>query len=97
MAGAVIQSGSRIGINSIINTRASVDHDCVIGNHVHISPGVTLSGGVEIGTCSHIGTGSTVIQGIVIGNSCLAAAGAVVTKDVIAGVKVRGVPAREFA
>lgn len=71
MAGAVIQPGSKIGLNSIINTRASVDHDCIIGDHVHIAPGVTLSGGVSVGACSHIGTGATVIQGISIGNGCL--------------------------
>lgn len=97
MAGAVIQPGSCIGMNSIINTRASVDHDCTIYDHVHIAPGVTLSGGVAVGACSHIGTGATVIQGISINNGCLVAAGAVVTKDISDGAKVRGVPAQEFA
>jgi UDP-perosamine 4-acetyltransferase len=96
MAGAVIQPGSSIGINSIINTRASVDHDCIIGDHVHIAPGVTLSGGVSVETGSHIGTGATVIQGVSVGRGCLVAAGAVVTKVLVEGAKVRGVPAREF-
>lgn len=96
MAGAVIQPSSRIGINSIINTRASVDHDCTIGDHVHIAPGVIFSGCVKIGTGSHIGTGATVIQGVSIGIGCLVAAGAVVIKDIANGVMVRGVPAREF-
>lgn len=96
MAGAVIQPGSRIGIDSIINTRASVDHDCIIGDYVHIAPGVTLSGGVTVGRCSHIGTGATVTQGISIDNRCLVAAGAVVTRNMAEGAKVRGVPAREF-
>src|SRR5690606_3976184 len=36
MAGAIIQPAVTIGANSLINTRASVDHDCVIGSHVHI-------------------------------------------------------------
>lgn len=31
MAGAIIQPGCHIGANSIINTKASVDHDCQIG------------------------------------------------------------------
>ncbi|HIJ94495.1 MAG TPA: acetyltransferase [Desulfuromonadales bacterium] len=97
MAGVVIQPGSHIGNNCIINTRASADHDCIIGDHVHIAPGVTMSGGVTVGTCSHIGTGATVIQGLSIGNGCLVAAGAVVTKNIIDGAMVRGVPAREFA
>jgi UDP-perosamine 4-acetyltransferase len=96
IAGVVIQPGSRIGINSIINTSASVDHDCIIADHVHIAPGVTLSGGVKVGECSHIGTGATLIQGISIGSACLVAAGAVVTKDIADGAMVRGVPARKF-
>jgi sugar O-acyltransferase (sialic acid O-acetyltransferase NeuD family) len=97
MAGAVIQPGSSIGCNVIINTRASLDHDCIICNHVHIAPGVTLSGGVSVGECSHIGTGATLIQGISIGRDCIVAAGAVVTKNIADGTMVRGVPAREFA
>lgn len=96
MAGAVIQPGSRIGINSIINTRTSVDHDCTIGGHIHIAPGVTLSGMVTVGKLTHIGTGATVIQGITIGCGCLIAAGAVVTKDIVDGARVQGIPAREF-
>jgi UDP-perosamine 4-acetyltransferase len=96
MAGAVIQTGCRIGFNSIVNTRASVDHDCAVGDHVHIAPGVTISGGVKVGNGVHIGTGATIIQGVSIGSYCLVAAGAVVTRDMIAGTMVRGVPAREF-
>lgn len=55
MAGAIIQAGSRVLENTIINTKASIDHDCTIGPHVHIAPGVTLSGGVRIDEGSHIG------------------------------------------
>lgn len=94
MAGAVIQPGCSIGINSIINTRASVDHDCSIGDHVHIAPGVTLSGGVTVGQTGHIGTGATVIQGIHVGAGSVIGAGALVLKDVPPSVTVVGVPAR---
>ena len=97
MAGAVIQPGASIGGNSIVNTRASVDHDCVIAAHVHVAPGVTMSGGVRVGEATHIGTAAAVIQGVSIGRGCLVAAGAVVTRDIADGAKVRGVPAREFA
>ena len=94
MAGVVIQPGTQIGQNTIVNTRASIDHDCRIGDHVHVAPGVTLSGGVTIGSGGHIGTGATVIQGISIGPNSLVAAGAVVVRDVEEGTTVRGVPAR---
>jgi sugar O-acyltransferase (sialic acid O-acetyltransferase NeuD family) len=81
MAGCVIQTGADIGANSIVNTRASVDHDCRIGETVHIAPGVTLSGGVRVGDRVHIGTGAVVIQGVTIGADSLVAAGAVVYRD----------------
>ena len=49
MAGAVIQANVRIGEHCIINTGASVDHDCVLGDFVHVAPGTHLCGGVEVG------------------------------------------------
>lgn len=63
-AGVVINPGTRIGKNAIINTNSSVDHDCKIGDFVHIAPGVTLSGGVEVKNEVHIGTGAKVIQNV---------------------------------
>lgn len=95
MAGAVIQAGCHVGMNTVINTGSIVDHDCHIGDHAHISPGVTLSGGVRVGENAHIGTGATVIQGIQIGRNSLVAAGAVVIRDVPEDVTVAGVPAKE--
>ena len=95
MAGVVIQPGSVIGRNVIINTRASIDHDCIIGDHVHVAPGVTLSGGVRIGAGAHIGTGATVIQGVAIGENSMIGAGSAVLTDVAAGSVVVGIPAKE--
>lgn len=95
MAGAIVQPGCRIGADSIINTQASVDHDCYIGAHVHIAPGVILSGGVTIKQQTHLGTGSVVIQNITIGSHCMIAAGAVVTQNLKHSVRVMGVPAQE--
>lgn len=96
MAGAIIQPGSRIGLDTIVNTKASVDHDCIIGDHVHIAPGVTISGGVRVGNGVHIGTGAIVIQGINIADGSLVGAGSLVLKDVPNNTKVKGVPAREI-
>ena len=94
MAGAVIHIGAQIGENSIVNTKASVDHDCVIGAHVHIAPGVTLSGGVIVGDESHIGTGATVVQGVHIDKNVTVGAGAVVVCDLNTQKTFCGVPAR---
>lgn len=93
MSGAVVQSGVLIGANTILNTRCSVDHDCVIGAHTHLAPGVTLSGTVSIGQTCHLGTGATVIQNINIGLESIVAAGAVVIRNIPARTAVCGVPA----
>lgn len=93
MAGAVINVGSRIGDNSVINTRAALDHDCRIGCHVHIAPGSVISGGVKIGDGTHIGTGSSIIQCINVGINSVIGAGSVVVKDIPDNVKAYGVPA----
>ena len=97
MAGAILQPGSRVGANAIVNTGAIIDHDCVIGAHAHVAPGVTLSGGVHIGAGAHVGTGASIIQGIQVGAGSVVGAGAVVINDVPAGVTMVGVPARILA
>lgn len=91
---AVIQADTYVGDHVIVNTTASVDHDCAIGHFVHLAPGVLLAGHVKIGENSLIGMGSIVVPGITIGRNCLVAAGSVVTKDIPDGTVVRGNPAR---
>jgi len=97
MAGVVVQPGSCLGPNVIINTGASVDHDCWIDAHAHIAPGVTLSGDVHIGEGAHIGTGASIIQGVNVGAASIVGAGAVVVGDVPEGITVVGVPAGPIA
>ena len=94
MAGTIVQAGALIGANTLLNTRCSIDHDCIIGAHTHIAPGVTLSGNVTVGQTCHLGVGSTVIQGITIGHNTLVAAGAVVINNIPQNAAVCGVPAK---
>lgn len=96
MARSTVMIGSKIGDNTIINTAASVDHDCDIGKHVHIAPGVVLSGNVTVGDYTHIGTGANIIQGVNIGKNVLIAAGAVVVTDIPDNIRVAGVPAQKM-
>ena len=94
VAGAVINGFARLGRCCIINTSCSVDHDCVLGDYVHISPGAHLAGQVRVGDRSWIGIGAVVREGITIGSDVVVAAGAVVVSDVADGQTVTGVPAR---
>lgn len=94
MQGTVIQSCVKIGKHCIINTSASVDHDCQIEDYVHISPNATICGGVSIGEGTQVGAGAVIIPGIKVGKWSLIAAGAVVLKDVPDNVMVLGNPGR---
>ena len=94
VAGAVINAEARIDDFSIINTHASVDHDCWVGEGAHVCPGSTLAGNVRIGSLAFIGAGATVIPGTTIGQHATIGAGASVLKDVPDGASAWGVPAR---
>ncbi len=93
-AGVVVNVDARIGDNCIVNTSASVDHDCVVEDHVHLCPGVRLAGMVRIGQGSMLGTGAVVLPGVSVGSECVIGAGAVVNRDLPDRVMAYGVPCR---
>jgi len=94
MANTAINSGTKIGENVIINTGATVDHDCVLEDYVHISPGAHLAGNVYVGELTHIGIGASLIQGVKIGRNVIIGAGAAVINDLPDNVTAVGVPAK---
>ena len=93
-AGAVLNPGARIGRHAIINTRASVDHDCVLEDYVQVAPGATLGGGVVCGEASLIGIGAAVRQTVRIGRKVIVGVGAAVVSALPDRVVAVGVPAR---
>lgn len=93
MAGAVVNPGVIIGKGCIINTCSSVDHDCKIGDFVHISVGAHVAGTVGIGHRTWIGVGATVTNNVNICGDCMVGAGAVVIKDIRKPGTYIGLPA----
>lgn len=83
-----------LGRACIVNTGAIVDHECRLGDGVHIAPGAHLAGCVEVGRYAMVGTGAVVLPRVKIGEGAIVGAGAVVLKDIPAGAVAVGNPAR---
>jgi len=83
-----------VGDNAVIYSGAVAEHECRIGDHAYLSPGVILSGTVTVERGAFVGTGAVLLPGVVVGAGAVVAAGAVVTADVREGDTVIGVPAR---
>ena len=94
MAGAIVNSATRIGRHCILNTNCSVDHDCDLGDYVHISPNATLCGTISVGQGTQVGAGATVMPNVFIGKWVTVGAGAVVINDVPDHAVVVGNPAK---
>lgn len=94
MAGVVINCYTRIGKGCIINTGATIDHDNVIEDYVHIAPGAHLSGAVTVGKSTWLGIGSTVSNNVRITSRCIIGAGAVVIRSISEPGTYVGIPAR---
>jgi sugar O-acyltransferase (sialic acid O-acetyltransferase NeuD family) len=93
-AGAILQPRTRVGRHVIVNTAASIDHDGILEDYVHIAPGARLSGNVTVREGALLGVGSAAIPGTTVGAWAVVGGGGAVVADVPGGVTVVGVPAR---
>ncbi len=94
LAQATVAVETRIGAACIVNTAASVDHESVIEDGVHICPGAHLAGCVHVERYATIGTGAVIIPRIRVGRGATVGAGAVVVHDIEPCTIVAGNPAR---
>ena len=93
MAQSALNANARIARDGILNTACVLEHDCVLEENVHVSPGAVLTGAVSVGAGAHIGAAAVVLPGVSIGRHATIGAGAVVTRDVPDGATVVGNPA----
>jgi len=94
MAGAVVSPYAKLGRGCIINTCASVDHDCVVDSFVHVAVGAHLCGTVTVGTGTWVGAGATIINNVSVCSETTIGAGAVVVGSIIRSGTYMGVPAK---
>jgi sugar O-acyltransferase (sialic acid O-acetyltransferase NeuD family) len=91
---ALVHKFSVIGDQVVLNTNATVDHECLIGDGVHVMGNAAIAGKVEIGSYATIGTNATVLPHVKVGEGAYVGAGAVVHRDVPPYTVVAGVPAK---
>lgn len=94
MNGVLISNEAHVGEGSLINARAALHHNVVVGRYCEVSPGAQLLGHVRMGNYSQVGAGAVVLPRITIGQGATVGAGAVVTRRVADNEVVAGVPAR---
>ena len=80
----------------IINTCASVDHDCDVADFVHVSVGAHVAGTCTIGERTWIGAGATVSNNITICPDCMIGAGGVVIRNICEKGTYVGSPVRKI-
>lgn len=57
MVGAVVGTNAKLGLGSLVNANATVDHDCILDDFAHIGVGVNLAGGVKVGKAAWVQAG----------------------------------------
>jgi len=60
-----------------------IDHDCCLGDGVHIATGVSLGGGVVVGDCSCVGIGAAVCHSVEIAANVSVSVGAVLQLGIL--------------
>lgn len=95
LPGAVIGPNSSIGKFCIVNTRSSIDHDCMMHDFSSIAPGVITGGNVEIGVRSFIGLNTAISHKVNIGSDSVIGGMSFVNKNVDGNFIVYGNPARK--
>ena len=79
MHDALINANAKVGENCIINSKALIEHDVIIENHCHISTGSIINGGTVVELGCFIGSGVITKESIIIKQNSFIKAGTIVT------------------
>ncbi len=93
-AGAVVQPEAVLGRHVIVNTCASIDHECVLEDYSQAAPGAALGGRVILKEEAYAGIGSSIHQGSELGAGATLGGGAFLKGRIPPSEVWVGVPAR---
>ena len=96
MPNAVVGPNSNLGKFCILNTQASIDHDCSMADFSSLAPGAIVGGTVHIGSRSAVSIGAVVKHGLTIGDDCVIGANSYLNKDLPANQVAYGTPAKRI-
>ncbi|MDH5716994.1 MAG: acetyltransferase [Spirochaetia bacterium] len=96
MHNALINASANIQKNSIINSNALIEHDVTIGEHSHISTSAVINGGCVIGSKVFIGSNSVINNQIKIADNVIVGSGSVVISDINDAGIYAGIPAKKI-
>ena len=95
MPKAVIGPNSKVGKFCLINTQASIDHDCLMLDYSSLAPAAVTGGTVKIGLRSAISIGATIKHGLKIGDDSVVGANSYLNKDLPNNQVAYGTPAKQ--
>jgi sugar O-acyltransferase (sialic acid O-acetyltransferase NeuD family) len=90
----IINSNTTIGNCVILNSRATIEHDCEIGDFTNIATSVVINGNVKIGKKCFLGSGTVVRNGVSIGENSIIGMGSIVIKDMPSNIIAFGNPCK---
>ena len=93
-AGTIMTTDVRVGEFAHLNLDCTIGHDAVVGAFSTLSPGVHVSGGVNLGDGCFVGTGAVLLENVHVPNSTVIGAGATVVRTLTEPGTYVGTPAR---
>jgi sugar O-acyltransferase (sialic acid O-acetyltransferase NeuD family) len=94
LAGAVVQTGAKLGMACLVNSAAVVEHDAMLANGVHVAGRAYVGPAAHLDTCAWVGASATVLGGLHMGAHAQLGAAALLTKAQPAYSVWLGVPAK---
>lgn len=82
MPNVSISANTKIGKNSLIMVGATIGHDNVMGDYLHVSAQACVGSYLTLGTGVHIGLNVSIKENITIGDNATIGMGTVLTKNV---------------